>query len=102
MLIVSFQAVNTLGRHLQDGTNPVRIFGDEYRVRAHIESIQGYSAHADQAGLLDWASAFPRERLANFFLVHGEPDPMMVLRDKLQATGIRKVTTPTLGQHFSF
>ncbi len=102
VLLVSFQAVDTLGRHLQDGTNPVRIFGESYRVRAQIESIQGYSAHADQIGLLDWASAFPREQLVNFFLVHGEPEPMMVLRDKLQATGIRKVTTPTLGQHFSF
>lgn len=102
VLIVSFQAVNTLGRHLQDGTNPVRIFGDEYRVRAQIESIQGYSAHADQAGLVDWASAFPRERLANCFLVHGEPEPMMVLQGKLQATGMRHITTPTRGQQFSF
>lgn len=102
VLLVSFQAQDTLGRHLQDGDKLVRIFGEEYRVRAQIESIQGYSAHADQAGLLQWAAAFPQQRLQHCFLVHGEPEPMGVLAEKLQAAGIPKVTMPTRGQHFSF
>ena len=102
VLLVSFQAQNTLGRNLQDGMNPVRIFGEEYPVRAQIATIAGYSAHADQAGLLDWASALPRQRLSHCFLVHGEPEPMAVLQGKLQEAGISKVTMPTRGQHFTF
>ena len=102
VLLVSFQAQDTLGRRLQDGANPVRIFGEEYRVRAQIESIQGYSAHADQAGLLQWANAFPQQRLQHCFLVHGEPEPMGVLAEKLRAAGLTNVTTPTRAQHFSF
>lgn len=102
VLLVSFQAQDTLGRHLQDGENRVRIFGEEYPVRAQIESIAGYSAHADQAELLQWASAFPRQRLAICFLVHGEPEPMTVLAGKLQDAGMQTVTMPTRGQHFSF
>lgn len=102
ILLVSFQAQDTLGRKLQDGMNPVRIFGDEYPVRAQIETIAGYSAHADQAGLLEWAAALPRQRLAHCFLVHGEPEPMAVLQGKLQETGISKVTMPTRGQRFTF
>lgn len=102
VLLVSFQAQDTLGRRLQDGENLVRIFGEEYRVRAQIESIQGYSAHADQAGLLQWAGAFPQQRLQHCFLVHGEPEPMGVLAEKLRATGLTNVTTPTRGQRFSF
>jgi len=102
ILLVSFQAQDTLGRNLQDGMNPVRIFGEEYPVRAQIETIAGYSAHADQAGLLEWAAALPRQRLAHCFLVHGEPEPMAVLQGKLQATGISKVTMPTRGQRFTF
>ena len=102
VLLVSFQAQDTLGRHLQEGMNPVRIFGEEYRVRAQVETIAGYSAHADQAGLLEWAAGLPRQRLQHCFLVHGEPQPMGVLAEKLQATGVDQVTMPTRGQRFSF
>jgi hypothetical protein len=44
----------------------------------------------------------PRQRLQHCFLVHGEPQPMGVLAEKLQATGIDQVTMPTRGQRFSF
>lgn len=102
VLLVSFQAQDTLGRHLQDGDKLVRIFGEEYPVRAHVTSIQGYSAHADQAGLLQWAVALPQLRLQHCFLVHGEPAPMKVLAEKLHDSGIDQVTMPTRGQRFSF
>ena len=48
ILLVSFMAENTLGRRLKDGESPVRIFGESYDVRAQVETIDGYSAHADQ------------------------------------------------------
>lgn len=102
VLLVSFQAQDTLGRHLQDGMNPVRIFGEEHRVRARIETIEGYSAHADQAGLLQWADALPQQRLQSCFLVHGEPEPMGVLAEKLRAAGLTNVIMPVRGQRFSF
>lgn len=102
VLLVSFQAENTLGRRLQDGVNPVKIFGEEYQVRAQIETIEGYSAHADQKGLLHWASAFDRQRLQQLFLVHGEPEPAAVLAGKLREAKVAQVTLPTRGQTFQF
>jgi len=102
VLIVSFQAEHTLGRRLQDGASEVRIFGEEYTVRARIETIEGYSAHADQAGLLDWAGAFERNRLQQLFLVHGEPAPANVLAEKLRGEQFSKVDVPTRGQTFQF
>lgn len=102
ILFVSYQANDTLGRHIKDGMDPVRIFGEEYPVRAQIASIEGYSAHADQVGLLEWASAFPRQRLKHCFLVHGEPEPMGTLQKKLEGVGIQQVTMPTRGQRFTF
>jgi metallo-beta-lactamase family protein len=102
ILFVSFQAENTLGRRIKDGLSPVRIFGEEYKVRARVESIDGYSAHADQAGLLQWANAFDRQRLQQLFLVHGEPEPSSTLAEKLRADGMANVNLPTRGQQFSF
>lgn len=100
ILTVSFMAQHTLGRRLKDGESPVCIFGEEYNVRAHVESIDGYSAHADQAGLLRWVESFDHSRLEQIFLVHGEPGPMKVLADKLRDAHGAGVSTPTRGQVF--
>ena len=102
ILIVSFQAQDTLGRRIQAGEKHVRIFGEEYNVNAGVESIEGYSAHADQQGLLAWAETFDRQRLQQLFLVHGEPDAMHVLAGKLHDDGVAKVAMPTRGDHFIF
>lgn len=97
VLIVSFQAENTLGRRLKDGEKEVRIFGEEYRVRAQVESIEGYSAHADQAELVQWAGALDRARLQRLFLVHGEPPAQAALAEKLRAQGFGNVEIPARG-----
>jgi len=78
VLFVGYQAEGTLGRLILDGEKTVRIFGDEIAVRADIRSIDGYSAHADQAELMEWVRGFqtpPRE----IFIVHGEPDSASTL-----------------------
>ncbi len=98
ILLVSFMAQDTLGRKLKDGMRRVRIFGEEYDVRAHVASIDGYSAHADQDELLEWAASFDPGRLQQVILVHGEPGPMNVLASKLQRAGVRQVATPQRGE----
>ena len=102
VLIVSYQAQHTLGRRLLEGNERVRIFGEEYSVRAEVARINGYSAHADQAELLEWASHFDRERLQRIFLVHGEPEGAGALADELRGQGNSDVVVPTLHQSFEF
>jgi metallo-beta-lactamase family protein len=102
ILLVSFMAEGTLGRKLKDGMKRVNIFGAEFEVRAEVVSIEGYSAHADQRELLHWASRFDRTRLKRIFLVHGEPGPMEVLKEKLEEGGRGRVIMPTRGQSFEF
>lgn len=102
VLIVSFQAQQTLGRHILDGEKKVRIFGDEYTVNAEVAKIDGYSAHADQAELLEWAAHFDKQRLQHTFLVHGEEEPAGVLAGKLREQGHRRVEIPVRGQKFTF
>jgi metallo-beta-lactamase family protein len=102
ILLVSFMAQDTLGRRLKDGARRVRIFGEEYDVRAQVESIDGYSAHADQRELIQWAQSFDHQRLQQVYLVHGEPDPASVLAGKLREAGIDPVTIPARGNSFDF
>lgn len=97
VLIVSWQAPHTLGRRLVEQQPRVKIFGEEYRVRAHVEVINGYSAHADRNGLLEYAKAL-KPRLKAVFLVHGEPAPAAALAEGLKGLGIENVTVPELHQ----
>ena len=71
VLFVGFQAEGTLGRRLRDGVRPVNVFGEPVEVAAEIVAIDGFSAHADQRELVDWATPLtpPPRRI---FLVHGE------------------------------
>ncbi len=102
ILFVGFQAENTLGRRIVDRESPVKILGEEFKVRAQIVAIDGFSAHADQAGLLDWARTFDRGRLQRTFVVHGEPAAQSILADKLEAEGLLQVTIPQRGKSFEF
>lgn len=103
ILIVSFQAQETLGRRILEGAKQVRIFGEEYTVRAEVEHINGYSAHADQAELLEWARHFDKKRLQRTFLIHGEEEPAAVLARKLhEQGGHQRVEIPVRGQTFTF
>ncbi len=71
VLITGFQAGGTLGRRLVDGAKIVRIFGQDIPVRADLYTINGLSAHADQAGLLSWLGHFKKPP-RHTFIVHGE------------------------------
>ncbi len=84
VLIVGYQAVGTLGRRLVDGADEIRLWGEDYPVRAHIHTIGGLSAHADQAGLLDWYGHF--EGRPPVYLVHGEERAQAPLAAKLRST----------------
>lgn len=94
IVFVGFAAEGTLARRIIDGAKDVRIGSDEIHVRARIHTINGFSAHADQAGLLAWRA---RTNTKRTFLVHGEEASMQAFRAFL---GDAAVETPTLGQEF--
>lgn len=78
VLLVGFQAEGTRGRALQEGARHVRIHGHDVQVRAHVETLDGLSAHADQAEIFRWLAGFRRPPRA-VYLVHGEPTAAQTL-----------------------
>lgn len=100
VLFVGYQGDGTLGRRLKDGAETVNVLGEPVRRRAEIASLEGFSAHADQRELVEWAAALapaPRQ----IFLVHGDPAPAetlaKILRERIGCT----VTVPALHQEFA-
>jgi metallo-beta-lactamase family protein len=71
VLIVGYQAEGSLGRQLVDGAKTVKIFGESVPVNARIHTLNGFSAHAGQTGLLKWFSYLAPSK-PQVVLTHGE------------------------------
>lgn len=95
VVFVGYQAIGTLGRRLVDGAARVRMFGDEIEVRAQRHTIGGLSAHADQAGLVDWYRQLARH--PPVCLVHGEERAREGLAAKLRSQFGAEVTLASPG-----
>ena len=72
VVFVGFQSPGTLGRHLLDGAESVKMFGEEIAVRAKIVNFQGLSSHADRDHLLNWIDQFAPAKPTHVFVVHGD------------------------------
>ncbi|MBX3725079.1 MAG: MBL fold metallo-hydrolase [Xanthomonadales bacterium] len=70
VMIIGYQSAGTLGRKLVDGSQFVRIYGEDVRVAATVHTVGGLSAHAGQDGLLAWYQAIGGRPPVQ--LVHGE------------------------------
>jgi len=92
VVIVGYQAQNTLGRQLVDGARHIRLWGETIQVNARIHTLGGFSAHADQRALSDWLGHMrvPGEpahggRPPRVVLVHGEPEAQRLFAAHLRA-----------------
>lgn len=95
ILIVGFQAEHTLGRRIVERQPTLKIHGDDVPLRAQVEVLNGYSAHADRTELRAWLDAVQATSpaLRDVYLVHGEPGPQDALAARLGDGGYR-VTCP--------
>ena len=99
ILFVGYQAPGTLGRSIVDGAKKVKIFGEEFSVKARIEYIEGYSGHADQEGLMNFIYSFIKKP-KHIFLVHGEPTSQDVFKDKIETETKIPVLIPEFGETY--
>lgn len=101
IVFVGYQAEGTLGRRIIDGNEVVIIFDENYRVRAKVYTIGGFSAHADRTILLDWLKHC--ETPEHLFLVHGEENAVSSFEKEIQTRNLTKnIHVPGLHQSFTF
>jgi metallo-beta-lactamase family protein len=94
ILFVGFQAAGTRGQAIQSGAHAVKMYGHDVQVRAHIESIENLSAHADYGEILAWLGRFAKAP-GKTFLVHGEPKASEALRQRIGQQLHWDVSVPT-------
>ncbi|GJL77425.1 MAG: MBL fold metallo-hydrolase [Nitrospinaceae bacterium] len=101
IIFVGFQARGTLGRTLVDGAKQVKFMGQEFAVKAKVHTLGGFSAHAGQSQLLDWAGRF-QEKRPHLYLVHGELNKMLVLQNKFHEKYNWYANIPAPGETIAF
>lgn len=99
VMIVSWQAPYTLGRRIADREPLVKIFGEEYKVKAEVATIGGLSAHAGQDFLVKYASCV-KKQAQKIILVHGEPVASTALQEMFIANDLPPVIYPALYDQF--
>jgi metallo-beta-lactamase family protein len=100
LIFCGYQANGTLGRLLVDGKKYIKIFHEEYVVRAQVETLGGFSAHAGQKELLEWVGAFKSQ--PTLALVHGEPRAIDALSNRIWEDLHIKVKAPQRGDSMVF
>ena len=93
IVFIGYQGEGTIGRRIVDGAKRVRLFGEEISVKAHIHTLGGFSAHADQNGLLQWLSHFENPQL-EVFVNHGEEKISMELGQRIREQFRFKTSIP--------
>ncbi len=99
ILVTGFMAPHTLGRRIVEKVDKIRVFGEDFPLRAQVATISGLSAHADREELLEYVSHF-RKNPKHTFLVHGEEEQQQPFAEALRERGFPNVRIPVEGQKF--
>ena len=100
VLIVGYQAEHTLGRRIVERQPEIKIFGEEYQLRADVEVIHGYSAHADRSEIMAYVEGIKGDTLREAFVVHGEEEAAASVADGFRQLGIPEVFVPQRLEEF--
>jgi metallo-beta-lactamase family protein len=92
--MVGYCEPSSLGGRLVSGSKVVKIFGEEYDVRAEVRVIKSMSAHGDYEDLLRFLSGQNPQEVKKIFLVHGEYDVQTKFRQRLIDAGFPAVDIP--------
>jgi len=100
IMTVGYMAENTLGRRIRNREKEVKIHGEWFKVKAQVEEINAFSAHADYHEMLEWLQAVDTSRLKSILLVHGERKSQAFLKKYLEENGFPNVEIVKYGKTY--
>jgi metallo-beta-lactamase family protein len=99
LVMVGYQPAGTRGGYLRSGAQEIKLFGRTYAVRAHIETLDMFSAHADYKEILEWLANF-EQAPKKIFLTHGDLESAQSLKKKIEQRFGWQVIIPTYQESF--
>ena len=100
ILVVGYCSPQTLGHRIARGDKMVKIFGEEYEVKADVQIMDEYSAHGDYNEMIDYLTQHKPENVKELFLVHGNYEVQVEYREKLEKVGFTNVRIPDLNSEY--
>jgi len=100
IMTVGYMAENTLGRRIRNREGEVKIHGEWFKLKAQVEEINAFSAHADYFEILEWLKSIDTSRLKGIFLVHGEKKAQAFLQKYLKENGFPNVEIVKYGKTY--
>jgi len=100
IMTVGYMAENTLGRRIRNRESEVRIHNQLFKVKAQVEEINAFSAHADYIETLEWLKQVDTSRLKGIFLVHGEKKAQAFIKKFLEENGYPNVEIVKYGKTY--
>ncbi|MBI2258308.1 MAG: MBL fold metallo-hydrolase [Flavobacteriia bacterium] len=100
ILMVGYAEPTSIGGRLRSGAKTIKIFGEEYPIKAEVIVLHSYSAHADYKEMIQYFSCLDKKQLEQIFLVHGEYESQLSFKEKLLDEGYRNITIPNLKESF--
>lgn len=97
VLFVGYCAPSTLGARIKRGDGEVSIFGQKYKVKADIRSIESYSGHADYIEMKRFLSCQDLSKIKKTFMVHGESETQLIFKEYLEFNNLKHITIPERG-----
>jgi metallo-beta-lactamase family protein len=94
ILMVGYCSPNSIGGRLMNGDKTVKIFGNEYEVKAEVQTISSFSAHADYEEMIQYLKCQDAVKLKKLFLVHGEYEVQQEFKSKLEKVGFKNIEIP--------
>jgi len=96
LIFIGYQAQGTLGRLIVDGASRIKLYKDEYVVKARVETLGGFSAHAGQSQLMTWYKGFHQR--PGLVLVHGELEALQALATRVAEECAIDALIPATGE----
>lgn len=101
ILMVGYADPHSLGGKIRNGDKVVRIFGEEYAVKADVVVMDSYSAHADYREMIEYLSCQDKKAVKKLFLVHGEYETQLHFKERLTEAGFAHIIIPAAGEEYT-